>query len=121
MFSIIDLIGRNALAVERIAGVADDSALIQSKNSRLYIKSHYREGGIEITYIDHIADQVLIYGKESSLIKEFICFLGLRFTPTNIKHVGVVKYYNIAGLAEVAFYGDREGKIDKLHIKAFTT
>jgi len=121
MFSILDLIGRNSLAVERIIGVAENSEIIQSNHSTRYIKSLYREGGIEITYIDHIADQVMIYRKESRVIEDFVCFLGVRFTQANIKHVGVVKYYHISGLAEVAFYGDREGKIDKVHIKAFTS
>lgn len=120
MFSIIDLIGKDPWAIERLLGEEDKSVFIQSKSAAVYIKTYYRGGGIEITYINNRADHLVIYSRESSLLEEFICFLGVRFTPAKVKNSGVVTYYQIAGLAEVAFFGDNEGNIDKIHIKAFT-
>lgn len=120
MFSIMDLIGKNPWAIEKLVGEEDKSAFVKAESSAVYVKTYYRGGGIEITYIANVADHIIIYKKETKLIKEFIRFLGLRFTPANVKNVGVVNYYQIAGLTEVAFYGDKEGNIDKIHIKAYT-
>jgi hypothetical protein len=121
VYAITSLVGRNRKAVEGLLGLPMRVGVLQKEGSLGWTKAFYCQGEIEIVYIDHVADWITVDGKQRKLIEELISFLGVRFIPANIANLGVVRYYQIAGLAEVAFFGDREGKIAKVYIKAFTT
>lgn len=120
VYAIADLVGRNRKAVEGMLGLPMRVGIRQTGDSLEWTKAYYYQGEIEIVYMENVADWIIVDGKQSKLIEELISFLGVRFIAANIANLGVVRYYQIAGLAEVAFYGDREGRIAKVCIKAFT-
>ncbi|MDO1449867.1 hypothetical protein Q0590_26545 [Rhodocytophaga aerolata] len=120
MFSITELIGRNSQAIERIIGRAQSSELVTNREISGWTKSYYQQKSILIFYIDNVADWIIVHKIDNNTIEEFIAFLNLRIAQTNLQHFGIVKYYNICGLREVAIFGDNIGRIQMISIKAFT-
>lgn len=120
MFSVTDIIGKNRTRVEKILGGAQKVDAIKLTGPLPAMKACYQAGQITIVYVDNTSDWITIDGQEDRIIEEFFRFLGIRTTLTNFKYGGIVTYFNLAGLAEVAIYGNYEGHIDHICIKAFT-
>ena len=120
MFSLTDIIGRNRQKVEKSLGIAENVYPVELTDSSAAIKAYYQKGRIIIVYVDNTADWITIDGQEGKIIEEFFRFLGVRTRVANFKYQGIIKYFNLAGLEEIAIYGNYEGRIDRICIKAFT-
>lgn len=120
MLAVSDIIGKNRRNVERILGRAEKLSTLTAIEHLTAISACYQAGRITIVYVDNTADWITIDGREDQIIEEFFRFLGVTTTLANFKYQGIVRYFNLAGLAEIAIYGNYEGYIDHVCIKAFT-
>jgi hypothetical protein len=120
MIDVCEIIGRNPRTVERLIGRATKIKLVKEIKFSPWRKLYYCQDQIEITYIDNVADWIIVYRREDKIIENFIDSLGLRILQVNLQYYGIVKYYNIHGLKQIAVCGDNTGNIRLLSIKVFT-
>jgi hypothetical protein len=120
MIPVIDIIGRAPETVERLLGKPDKIEVVMVSDRLPALKAYYLKGRLDILYIDNIADWIAIVDRDSTIIDDFVKILGLRPTKENFQFQGRMGCFNIHGLKEVVLYGNDEGKMWKVQIKAFT-
>jgi hypothetical protein len=120
MIPIIDIIGRTPATVERLVGEPHNKEITVLAGVIPGLKSYYLNGRLDIVYIDNVADWITVFDIDSTIVYNFIKILGLRPTKDNFKYHGKMSYYDIHGLKELMMYGNEEGKIWMLHVKALT-
>lgn len=113
------LVGRNFTAVEHKLGPAEKQESVTGINNNQWIKACFRRETITVVFIGGIADWIMV--TDEGLAEEFSKTMGLHLNkPSYIKHQEAVRYFNIHGLKEVAFFKDDADRIIYVNIKAFT-
>jgi hypothetical protein len=120
MIPIIDLIGRTPDTIDRLLGEPHNKEKTVLKGEIPGLKAYYLNGRLDIVFIDNVADWITVFDIDSTIVDNFIKILGLRPTKDNFKYHGKMSYYDIHGLKELMMYGNEEGKIWMLHVKALT-
>jgi hypothetical protein len=121
MIPIIDLIGRTPDTIDRLIGEPHNKEVTVLAGIISGLKAYYLNGRLDIVYIDNVADWITVFDIDSPIVDDFVKILGLRPTKVNFKYHGKMSYYKIHGLKELMMYGNEEGKIWMLQIKAFTS
>lgn len=93
------------------------------------LKCSYRDGNVEIVFIQGKADWITVYGTDSrapasALDVPFdvgsLAQLGLNGAPTANTPIGVFWKGSVPGVHEVTMFGQQGGKVSYFQVKAYT-
>lgn len=123
------IIGLDQGAVDAKLGAPTGCESVSPSKVGKSLKCSYRDGNVEIVFIQDKADWITVYGTDarapaSALDVSFdatsLAQLGLSGTPTASSPIGTFWKGSVPGVREVTMFGQKGGKVSYFYVKAFT-
>jgi hypothetical protein len=109
--SVPDVAGKTPSEVAAVLGLSSSQETIRNQG-RPYTKRYYRDGDIEIVYVDGKADWITIFGHgQLPFGPDVLPALGLPATePTFANPNGVYRWETIPGIRELSVFLGQDGR-----------
>lgn len=89
-------------------------------NGKNYPKFTYKDGSVEIVYINGKADWITITLKNGTFNKTALGIIGLPIADPTFSSPNVLRWENYEGIRDLSLFSKPDGTIDYFYIKTIT-
>lgn len=89
-------------------------------NGKNYPKCSYKDGAVEIVYINGKADWITITLKNGTFDKTALGIIGLPIADPTFSSQNVLRWENYEGIRDLSLFSKPDGTIDYFYIKTLT-